>query len=364
MRKNLTSVYAMHSIVEFAGSLVGIFIPAYLISLGYPPADVFTYFLVYAISAFFFFLGGAILARRSGVRIAVVASLPFTLGCISLLYLLHYTLFPLFLIGIAQGAGGGLYWFALNSFFAANVEEKVGTSVGKLFGFPQIVGLLGPLIGGVVALRFGFPALLVLVGFVFVLSSIPLIWIPELNITVTFRLRTFLNLFQKFKRYTLIEFVESIREELEGIVWPLFVFIAFRNALSVGIIGTLAGIGSILFTLVVGRYTDRINSKIFMRIGAVAMALLWFLRYLYPLVPLILYASTLVAGFLACLIMVPFTSFVYASAKQSNQTEFLIYREFPITIARVIIYSLALLIASVTNLFLVGVVVSAFILLF
>lgn len=366
MTKSLNAVYVLHSITGLASSLIGIFTPAYLISLGYIPADVFLYFLIYAISIFAFFFSAALLAGRFGVRIMVIASFPFTLSYIALLYTLNTTAFPLPFIAIIQGAGAGLYWFALHSFFATHAKEKtLGSSVGKLFGFPQIAGLFGPLIGGVVAYRFGFPALFALGGFFFLISIVPLFWIPELAVQSRLNFSTFIGLFRQFRRYTLVEFFENIREELEGIVWPLFIFLVFRDALSVGFVGTLAAVGSIIFTLLIGRYTDQVNPKIFMRIGAILMAGIWLSRFAWPQIPLLLYASTVAAGLLGCLITIPLTSYVYGSAKQTNISEFMVYREIPVTLARIVIYGFALLIAiNVTNLFLVGAAASAFILLF
>lgn len=367
MNKHLNAVYVMHSIIGLANSIIGIFIPAYLISLGYVPADVFLFFLTYAVVLFIFFFGAALVARHVGVRILVIVSFPFTLTYIGLLYILNTTSLPLPLIASVYAAGAGLYWFALHMFFTTNTEKKtLGSSVGKLFGFPQIVGLFGPLIGGAIAFQYGFPALLAFGGCLFFVASIPLLWIPDFKTTSTLNFPTFIALFKQFRRYTLVEFFENIREELEGIIWPLYIFLVFQNALSVGYVGTLAAVGSIVFTLVIGRYTDRVNPKIFMRTGAVLMAGIWLARFLWPDTPALLYASSIAAGLLGCLILVPFTSYIYGSAKRTNIAEFIVYREFPVTLARIVIYSIALLIAtsSINNLFLVGAVASAFILLF
>lgn len=366
MNKRLNAVYIMHSVTGLASSLVSIFIPAYLITLGYAPKDVFIYFLTFAVSIFIFLCGAGLLAKRMGIRIMVIASLPPTLAYIAMLYMLHSTALPLPLIASVQGAGAGLYWLALHMFFATNADTKtLGNSVGKLFGFPQIAGLFGPLIGGMIAARFGFPALLAFGGCFYLISAVPLLWIPELTVNSTFRLSTFINLYKQFPRYTFVEFFENIREELEGIVWPLFVFLIFRNALSVGLVGTFAAIGSIIFTLLIGRYTDRINPKIFMRIGAILMIGIWFLRFSWPNAPLLVYVSTIVAGLLGSLIVIPFTSYIYSAAKRTNITEFIVYREIPITLARIVIYGVAfLVVTNITNLFLVGAATSAFILLF
>ena len=356
----------MHSIVGLSGSLIGIFVPAYLLTLGYAPVNIFYYFLVYGLAVFVSFFLAARISKSVGLRPIVIASFPLTLLYISLLYLLRATVFPLSLIAIVQGVGAGLYWFALHSFFMSGVKkaEKMGSKVGMLFGFPQIVGLFGPLAGGLIATRFGFSALLVTAGIAYMIAIIPLLSIPEVSIMGNLDIPTFAKLFKEFRRYTLIEFVENIREELEAVVLPLFIFLTFKSALSVGIIGTLAGVGSIIFTLLVGYYTDKINPKVFMRIGALLMVGIWIARYLSPPTQIIFYVLTLLAGFFACLIEVPFTSFVYTSAKERNPTEFIVYREFPVTLARVVVYSTAILVASIPALFLVGAGVSFLILLF
>ncbi|MFM2330593.1 MAG: hypothetical protein RLZZ26_100 [Candidatus Parcubacteria bacterium] len=366
MRKKLNAIYLMHSLIGLAGSFTGIFIPAYLVSLGYVPSDVFRYFLIYAVTVFAIFFCAALLARKTGIRALVIASFPFSLAYIALLYVLHAAPVPLTLIAIVQGTGAGLYWFALHVFFTTNTEStSLGTNVGKLFGFPQIVGLFGPLIGGIIALHYGFPTLLAFGGLVFLVSSIPLFWIPDISPSYQLSLSAFVGLFRRFRRYTLVEFFENVREELEATVWPLFIYLTFRSALSVGLIGAFASVGSIIFTLLIGRYTDRVNPKIFIRIGAVLMIGIWLARFVFPHTPFLLYALTVLAGLLACLIEVPFTSFIYGLAKQTNPIEFILYREVVVTAARIGIYSVALLtVTHVSDLFVAGAVASAFILLF
>jgi hypothetical protein len=92
---------------------------------------------------------------------------------------------------------------------------------------------------------------------------------------------------------------------------------------------------------------------------------IWLARFVSPPTPILLYVITLLAGLLGCLIVIPFTSFVYNSAQRTNVIEFIVYREFVVTLARVVIYSIALfVITDISNLFLAGALASAFILLF
>src|SRR5258708_11793836 len=139
--------------------------------------------------------------------------------------------------------------------------------------------MAAPLIGGVIAAAYGFPALIMLAVLVYALSFVPLIYIPELKVPLKFNLRNIPLLFFQNPKYAAQEFVENIREEMEAIVLPIFLFVSFKNVLSIGLIGTLLSLSGFFFMFLVGKYSDKVSHKTFLKIGGLVMILLWLSRY-------------------------------------------------------------------------------------
>lgn len=365
MKKNLDAIYIMHFINGFAGALVGIFIPIYLFKLNYSLSQVLIYYLIYGIAVFFAFVGAGYFSSYFGLRKAILAGFPFLFLYIGMLYALPVFSLPLYYIAIVNAIAVSLYWFPSHVFFAEySSDKKMGSNVGKLLAFPQLAGIFAPLVGGAIATFAGFSILLIVAGAIFLISAIPLLWLPELSKPVSFSPSKFKDMFKLHSSYVSTEFVENIREEMEGIIWPIFIYLTFKNIFSIGILGSLLSAGSFFFMLLVGRYSDKMDKKIFLKIGALIMIVLWIVRY-YAVYEIPIYILTLLAGFFGALILVPFSSIVFSLSRKDNIAEFIIFREIPVTLARIVIYSFALiLISNINHLFLFTAFSNIFLLFF
>jgi len=87
-KNNLKPIYTMHSIEGFAMSLIGIFIPIYILTLGYAISDLFVFFMVhYALLPVFGFLAIWV-AGRIGLQKTIMTRFPFLFAYLGLLFLL------------------------------------------------------------------------------------------------------------------------------------------------------------------------------------------------------------------------------------------------------------------------------------
>jgi hypothetical protein len=161
-----------------------------------------------------------------------------------------------------------------------------------------------------------------------------------------------------------LEFVDNIRKEMESIVWPVFVFLSFGSILSVGFIGSLVPLGSFMCMLLVGRRIDATHTKVYLRVGAVLVSLLWLARY-FTHDQLLFYILTVAVGFAGALILVQFHTRIYQLAKENNPGEFFVFREIPVAFARLFVFSVAIVAAtSLKVLFPVAASASIFLLFF
>ena len=88
LKKQLNELFLAHSIDSFVNSLFGIFIPIYLLTLGYSVPQILMYFIiVYLATALFFFFAGY-LSTHLGLKHTMFIRLPFFLFFLILLYFL------------------------------------------------------------------------------------------------------------------------------------------------------------------------------------------------------------------------------------------------------------------------------------
>lgn len=350
MFKNpLKGVYIMNAVYGLAGSFVGIFIPIYLLQKNLNPANVFGFYLVYSIATLIFFFVTNYIVRGLGLRKTVMLGYPFLFLYFFLLYTLNQYGTPLYILAIVNAFQAALYWFPLHMWLTNTSREgSIGNDLGKFFMASQTVGLFAPAIAAIIVIFLGFKALFIFAAIIYLLSAIPLFYLPEFPFKEKIQLDRFIKLLKEYPHYIVAEIFENIREDAEAIIWPVFIYLSFKNVLSIGYIGTISGVGGILFIWLVGKYTDKIDKRKLFSAGAVIMVFIWVLR-LFAHNQISAYTLTLVSAFFEALILIPINTIVYGVAKREGAPTFILFREFGVTIGRVLLYLFAFLVLTSIN---------------
>ena len=339
----------MRSIDSFAGRLLEIFVPIYLLKLNYSPKEVFVYYLIYSVSIFFVFFISANLSHRYGLKSSLFLSLPFLLLYIWMLYSLETFKFPLALIALIYGARMAFFWFPLHILLVENSkQEEIGRNLAKFHGYSRIVGIAAPFAGAFIVSTGGFNLLFIIGALVYLLSRFLIFWIPEIRISLDLKLREAINLVRTYPKYITAEIVENTREEIEYIVWPIFVFLIFQNIFSVGIVGSLTAIGSFLFIQLVGRYTDKSDKRNLLKVGAVVAIFISLARFFFK-GEILFYVLSILAGFFGVLLTIPMSAIGYGIAKKEKVAEFILLRESLILLVRSGFYILVILLVNNIN---------------
>ena len=135
-------------------------------------------------------------------------------------------------------------------------------------------------------------------------------------------------------------FLDQFNFITESIIWPIFVFLILKNTISIGFVGTLLSLGSVIFIFFIGRSSDKSNKKTMIKIGALLTTLIWFSRY-YLNSEIYIYVLTILIGIFSIMKVIPLNALFYQSVKKSDTEEYIISKEIVITVSRI----LALLIA-------------------
>jgi len=344
--KPLSAIYWLNSINSLAWSLFGVFVPVYLITLGYPLESIVYFYLLDSVTLFVFCVIASYLCTKIGLRKSMFFYLPFLLMLIGMLYFIKEFNIPLWVIAVTSGMQTALYFVPLNIIFArAANEKKMGSSVGKLMAYSQIASLAAPLIGGAVAVSGGFQLLFVGSALLFIFSGSFLFLISDADDRVEVDFRKVPAFFKKYPRYAIVQVFQFFQKTLEDVIWPVFVFLAFNNILSVGLVGSLLGAGSCFFMLFVGKRADNGSKRLLLKIGALMLAIIWLCRFFIH-GQAAYYVFTVFAGFFGVLITIPFGAMAYNISKKGDIAEFNIFRELTILAGRVMSFGLVLMVVG------------------
>jgi DHA1 family multidrug resistance protein-like MFS transporter len=181
LKDELQGVYVNLMIQSFAISLIAIFVPIYLLKLGYSLNQVILFEAVKFAGLSFFSPITALLAKRIGFKHLIFFRVPMYIFYLTCLIMLEKFSLPIYLIGLIGGVSGSLYWVSLKSIFAKHShKEKRGYEASKASALPKLATIFGPAIGGMIAVALGFKVLVTIVCLLLFISVLPLISTGEL----------------------------------------------------------------------------------------------------------------------------------------------------------------------------------------
>lgn len=343
-------IYTSHTIRSIALSLIGIYVPIYLLTLNYPLSKVLWFFIIVHTSALLIGLGIIVpLLKRYGPITVLKCSFPLHVLFLTLLLLLENNPIPLVLIAVLSGAQNMAYWMPLNLLFIKHSNKKdMGSNLGKFFALPKFFGIFGPLISAVMIPFVGFFPVFVVSIFSLGISYIPLLKVPDNTVKVALNFTKAWNRLRKQKTLFILEGLDNVIEESEWF-WGIYVYLLIGSLSTPGIIGSLEAVGGAIFTVLVGKYANG-HAKKLIPIGAILLLVIMISR-IWITDALTAYTITVFASFVMTLFLVSYFTSIYKAIKGEDEEEFIILREIPTTLGRLVMFGGIFLTMDHLNLF-------------
>ncbi len=275
--RELNEIYVSMALKTFAISMVSIFVPIYLVNLGYSFVQVFIYYAVVRIVHALSVVAAAKTVAKFGLKHAILFSMPFLILYYLALYYLPVLNISIYWIACLFGIHNALYWVGYHVDFARS-SQKIhrGMQIGALYVFSMLFMILGPALGGLILLVSGFKVLYSLVFCLLLFSVWPLFLSKE--IFESFELGfSRLSLRKRFR--TLLTFVGfGIEHTVATVIWPIFLYFQIVSDFSkLGLISSLSILFSVVFVYFAAKFADY-KRRLALSFGAILNSLVWIAR--------------------------------------------------------------------------------------
>jgi MFS family permease len=335
IKDEISEVYLNLIMQSFGISLIAVFVPIYLIQLGYSLNQALLFVMVELGTLSLFSPFAAMMAKRWGFKHIVLYRLPLMIYYFIGLYALNFVSFPIYLIAFGGGISGSMYWVSMHSLFAkySNRMHR-GSQAGKLISIPNLCSMIGPTIGGLIAVAFGFKVLLIISIIMICIATLPLFYTPDMKPHIT--KFSFSDMFDRKHLKFIARFAAQGTIAIAGvIVWPIFVYFMLEDVASVGFMVTTTALGVVIFTVFIGRLSDRISRFRIIKIGGILVALTFFAR-IFATDMAKAFAVSFLAGLFTVLIDLPILAYFYDKANRENTAEIVVLRELGLGVGRIL----------------------------
>ncbi len=346
-KKNLLELYVSIFIRALATSLVGVFIPLYLYKeIGYSLNDVFMFFAVFY--AFLTFLPPmfAKIILKIGIKVSMVLSALFSIVFYFVLNAMTTYNINLVLVAFIYALGTMFFWMPYHIEFSRHSDRKNRSiELGVWYSLLTSVGIIGPIMGAVIATFLGFNMLYVAAAILLFISAAPIFLIKERKIEQMFRIKDFM--FNHAKRDILVFISDGIRTIVSYIIWPVFMFVQLGTYLAIGAIKSAVAVLNIIASLIVGKLSDRYNRIGVLRIGVFLNSITLFIRSFFGSVTS-LFIVTTAGDFTDIAIGVPLHSKLYdtIASKGHRRMEYIVFREVWLNGARAVMFLIVFIFSS------------------
>jgi len=343
----LNEIFAVMSLRSFVTSMIGMFVPIYMYTLGYSLADIFLLHVIMFSTEILFEYVAARTISSFGPKHAIALSMPFLVAHFWMLSTIHTYGWPIWSIAIMGGISLALYWEGYNyDFSRSKTKGGVTKDISRLHIILAVLGTIAPFIGGTIATKYGFSVLYTVILVLLMLVFIPLIWFREKHIKRKFELSKV-----KFANITseLVSYGGSGMEASVAItIWPLFVFAIVGTAQKVGLVTSISLILSIVVTYFVGVKVNNRNRHSFVKFGGIVDSLIYILVMFVETFGQILslnFARSLVGAVRSA----PFTSEYYLHADEGSRAEYIYIMETGVDFFRLLMFGALYLLTFVYN---------------
>ncbi|MFO0955183.1 MAG: MFS transporter [Candidatus Saccharibacteria bacterium] len=343
--RELDELYLAMFIKTLARSLILVFIPIYLASLGFSIRFIALFYLLEFIGMAAATPIGLWLNSKIGVKKTMVFADVFFVGYMVAVNAISATGWYIILPTLMFAISGGLFWAGYHVDFTKNADIKdEGKEISFVKSLVVLGSALGPLLGSLLIVGASYTASFIAAAVLISLGALPLLLSKDFKTPQPrFSWPRLKRADDADKARSYIAF--GVMQLTNETFWPLFIFLALRSVLDVGLVFTLTSLLIIVALIWFGRRVDA-RPRQSLIAGVWLHAPSWIARIFF-LSPLGFFLSNTYGQLSYQLMDTAFEKVVYSEAKASHDVaNYFLFRQIFIGIGRFLVCGLVFLTGS------------------
>jgi MFS family permease len=339
--KELRDLYVAMSLKTLSLSMIGIFIPLFLmIDRNFSLNEVVLFYVWNVIAMMLFTPFAGKFSSKFGLKKSIVLAAPMFIIFYLGLHNFENLGISINYLAILLGISSALYWTPFMTHFIRKSDKKHRSEeVGFLSGVTIMSTMAGPFLGGLIITMYGFNMLFFIVSLLMFLSIFPMLLIKETHEPFKCTLKDLVNLSKKgsFKLMAL-----GGANIAEMVFWPVFLFSTINVYAKMGLVFFVAELSSFFGSFFFGAVENRQRLLRLLKWGAGISVIIWISRIFFE-GALLLATVTVIGAFLHSMIEVPFDTLAYDSYKRRKYlSESVIYKLIMMNVGKLIILGVIL----------------------
>lgn len=359
------ALYLTNTIRVLAVSLVGIFLPIYIFGISENfllfnqniiingISWVLSYFLLRsAFCIISLLLLGNLIFSRIHFQLSMIISFVILIVEILMWHLAQDNLVFILVAGILAGIKVTMYWIPYHIFFirkSGKAKKGFGKNTGMRFFLTRVISGIGPAIGGLIILNFGFNVLFMVSILLLVVAALPIVFVihewkhKEHNMVDV--IRDFV-INKDYKKVTLSYIGQGIDSSIYTAIWPIMLFFVLNNFAKIGFINSFSYVMSSLVVLWIGRIIDKRGTYKIHALGVILNSILYIPRMFFS-IPWLFYSLDVGDRFISGMYSLPMMSASYQKARKLGDSDFQLYRQLMLHLGIVLILVLILVMLQI-----------------
>lgn len=343
--RELDELYLAMFIKTLARSLILVFIPIYLASVGFSIRFIALFYLLEFIGMALATPVGLWLNSKIGVKKTMVLADLFFVGYMLAVNSISATGWYIILPTLLFSVSGGLFWAGYHVDFTQNADTKdQGKEISFVKSLVVLGSALGPLLGSLLIIGASYTASFVAASVLITLGALPLLTSKDFKtVKPIFTWRRLKRADDAAKARSYIAF--GVMQLTNETFWPLFIFLALKSVLDVGLVFTLTSLFIIVVLIWFGRRVDA-RPRQSLILGVWLHAPSWIARIFF-LTPLGFFLSNTYGQLSYQLMDTAFEKVVYTEARSSHDiSNYFLFRQLFIGIGRFLVCGVVVLTGS------------------
>lgn len=339
--REIDELYIYELLKNFGISIIGVFIPIYILSQGLSIYHAALFILTSGCASIFLSYPISRFVAERGFKHGLVGSYFFIIPGLIMIRVYSLTIPLIIASGLLYNIGRIIHSISMNAEFATDSDEDTrGKDSGKMLSLPNISRIIAPVLGGTIFATIGFHSLLLISIFCLCLSIIPLLFTGDHRDPMEY---SFLDLAEYDLRDVLPVFVSRGIDAVSSVdVFAIFIFVIVGGTVDVGWVRSLDSLGFVLTGFLTGMIIQKFGRRKPLILGAIGNGLVSFGRGFIN-TPLQAFMLSFLGGIMFQIYHVPLYSRFADMAEDSDVLEFYTMRKIFVGVGNVLVVSTLLI---------------------